>query len=119
MTLFQRTVFQDLASVLKVLLGMKVRGDIELWIISRRSRFRAGTRYLRRGIDDSGKVANYVETEQIMIFKKHVISFVQTRGSIPVFWSQPGFRYRPPPRLDRGEYFVSAKSTHLLKVVIG
>ena len=34
-------------------------------LISRRSRDRAGTRYKRRGIDDKGKVANYVETEQV------------------------------------------------------
>lgn len=22
------------------------------------------------------------------------------RGSVPVYWSQPGYKYRPPPRLD-------------------
>ena len=75
-----------------------------MYVISRRSRFRAGTRYLRRGVDDEGKVANYVETEQILVFKGHVISFVQVRGSIPVYWSQPGYKYRPPPRLDRCIY---------------
>lgn len=32
----------------------------------------------------------------------HFVSFVQVRGSVPVFWSQPGFKYRPPPRLDKG-----------------
>lgn len=21
---------------------------------------------------------------------------------MPIFWSQPGYKYRPPPRLDRG-----------------
>ncbi|CAG7829428.1 unnamed protein product [Allacma fusca] len=84
-------------------LGDQVSGYIDMYIISRRSRFRAGTRYLRRGLDEYGKVANYVETEQILAFKGHVISFVQVRGSIPVFWSQPGYKYRPPPRLDRTE----------------
>lgn len=34
-------------------------------LISRRSRFRAGVRYRRRGIDASGHVANFVETEQV------------------------------------------------------
>lgn len=34
-------------------------------LISRRSRFRAGTRYKRRGVDDKGNCANYVETEQV------------------------------------------------------
>jgi hypothetical protein len=34
-------------------------------LISRRSKFRAGTRFTRRGVDDAGNVANYAETEQI------------------------------------------------------
>lgn len=39
----------------------------EFWftVISRRSRRRAGTRYLTRGADFKGDVANFVETEQI------------------------------------------------------
>jgi hypothetical protein len=40
--------------------------DIQYLIISRRSRQRAGLRYLRRGIDDEANVANFVETEAIM-----------------------------------------------------
>ncbi|GAV02270.1 hypothetical protein RvY_12860 [Ramazzottius varieornatus] len=73
----------------------------QILLISRRSRDRAGTRYKRRGVDDKGKVANYVETEQIISILEHHLSFVQVRGSIPVFWSQPGMRYRPAPRIDR------------------
>nr|XP_018902159.1 PREDICTED: phosphatidylinositide phosphatase SAC2 isoform X3 [Bemisia tabaci] len=72
-----------------------------LTIISRRSRFRAGTRYKRRGLDESGRCANYVETEQIVCYKHHCVSFVQVRGSVPLYWSQPGYKYRPPPRLHR------------------
>lgn len=71
--------------------------------MSRRSRHRAGTRYKRRGIDDDGHVANYVETEQILTFRHHQMSFTQIRGSVPVYWSQPGYKYRPPPRIDRDE----------------
>lgn len=71
-------------------------------LISRRSRYRAGTRYKRRGVDETGKCANYVETEQIFRYFDHTLSFVQVRGSIPIFWSQPGHAYRPPPKLDRG-----------------
>ncbi|XP_063228378.1 phosphatidylinositide phosphatase SAC2 [Bacillus rossius redtenbacheri] len=74
-----------------------------LILISRRSRFRAGTRYKRRGVDENGKCANYVETEQIVNYHHHQVSFVQVRGSVPVFWSQPGYKYRPPPRIDKGE----------------
>jgi hypothetical protein len=74
-----------------------------LSLISRRSRFRAGTRYKRRGVDEDGKCANYVETEQIVSHHHHQVSFVQVRGSVPVFWSQPGYKYRPPPRIDKGK----------------
>ncbi|CAH1115746.1 unnamed protein product [Psylliodes chrysocephalus] len=75
----------------------------KLCLISRRSRYRAGTRYKRRGVDDDGEVANYVETEQIISYQSHEVSFVQVRGSVPVYWSQPGYKYRPPPRIDKGE----------------
>ncbi|XP_012136288.1 phosphatidylinositide phosphatase spermathreecae isoform X2 [Megachile rotundata] len=74
-----------------------------LAIISRRSRFRAGTRYKRRGVDDEGKCANYVETEQLVWYHDHQVSFVQVRGSVPVYWSQPGYKYKPPPRIDKDE----------------
>ncbi|KAK7073587.1 Phosphatidylinositide phosphatase SAC2, partial [Halocaridina rubra] len=72
-----------------------------LTLISRRSRHRCGTRYKRRGVDEDGKVANYVETEQIISYSHHRVAFLQVRGSVPVYWSQPGYKYRPPPRLDR------------------
>ncbi|KAM9326771.1 phosphatidylinositide phosphatase SAC2 [Gastrophryne carolinensis] len=72
-------------------------------LISRRSRHRAGMRYKRRGVDKHGNVANYVETEQFIHVHNHTLSFVQSRGSVPVFWSQIGYRYNPRPRLDRGE----------------
>ncbi|XP_028178083.1 phosphatidylinositide phosphatase SAC2-like, partial [Ostrinia furnacalis] len=78
-----------------------------LGLISRRSRYQAGTRYNRRGIEPGGKVANYVETEQIVSIvcsdSIHRASFVQVRGSVPIFWSQPDYKFRPPPRLDRTE----------------
>nr|XP_020458313.1 phosphatidylinositide phosphatase SAC2 [Monopterus albus] len=72
-------------------------------LISRRSRHRAGMRYKRRGVDTDGHVANYVETEQLIHVHSHSLSFVQTRGSVPVFWSQAGYRYNPRPRLEKGE----------------
>lgn len=72
-------------------------------LISRRSRHRAGMRYKRRGVDKNGNVANYVETEQLIHVHHHTLSFIQTRGSVPVFWSQVGYRYNPRPRLDKSE----------------
>ncbi|XP_062376083.1 phosphatidylinositide phosphatase SAC2 [Sardina pilchardus] len=72
-------------------------------IISRRSRHRAGMRYKRRGVDTDGHVANYVETEQLIHVHSHTLSFVQARGSVPIFWSQSGYRYNPRPRLEKDE----------------
>lgn len=69
-------------------------------IISRRSTLRAGTRLFRRGIDRDGNVANFVETEQIVEYQGNKASFVQVRGSIPLYWQQyPDLRYKPPPTL--------------------
>ncbi|KAI7873046.1 SacI homology domain-containing protein [Spinellus fusiger] len=79
----------------------------EFIVLSRRSRERAGMRYQRRGINEDGYVANFVETEQIVFFERegtqHVVSFLQTRGSIPVFWSQSPYSLHPVPVLERTE----------------
>ncbi|OMJ70418.1 hypothetical protein SteCoe_31601 [Stentor coeruleus] len=63
---------------------------LHLALISRRSCDRTGTRYNCRGLDDDGNVANYVETEQIMIISNCVFSYIQIRGSVPLFWEQIG-----------------------------
>ena len=63
---------------------------LSLALISRRSCGRTGTRYNCRGVDDEGNVANYVETEMILIKGKHACSYLQIRGSIPLFWEQTG-----------------------------
>ena len=73
-------------------------------LISRRSRFRAGTRFTKRGADASGAVANYAETEQILLLRHNhslVASHVQIRGSIPLRWSSPADvkTYRPRVRI--------------------
>jgi hypothetical protein len=74
-----------------------------LALVSRRSVFQAGTRYRRRGCDKSGNCANYVETEQIFKVDQHFTSMVILRGSIPLFWYQTGFNYRPPPVLTKSD----------------
>jgi hypothetical protein len=87
--------------------GCEMEGyDFKFILISRRSRERAGKcctiirpttrssvhhlvlegmRYQRRGINEYGDVANFVETEEIVLFERegdsHAASFVQTRGS--------------------------------------
>lgn len=78
-----------------------INGHSFSWsIISRRSIYRSGTRLFKRGIDKQGNVANFVETEQIVEYQGDKSSFVQIRGSIPLYWVQtPDLRYKPPPRL--------------------
>lgn len=74
-----------------------------LTLISRRSINRAGLRYLRRGVDENGNVANSVETEQILsspswdMESEKLYSYVQYRGSIPLFFSQSPYNLKPIP----------------------
>ena len=61
---------------------------MKMIIISRRNKHNSGTRYNTRGIDSNGYVANYVETEQIMIINDLFFSYVQIRGSVPIIFKQ-------------------------------
>ncbi|KAM4701846.1 synaptojanin-1 [Discoglossus pictus] len=61
-------------------------------IFSRLSCERAGTRFNVRGTNDNGQVANFVETEQVIYLDDCVSSFIQIRGSVPLFWEQPGLQ---------------------------
>ena len=49
--------------------------DVVLALISRRRHKMAGTRFNARGLDDDGNVANFVETEHIMIAGQYTLSF--------------------------------------------
>ncbi|KAK3684744.1 SacI homology domain-containing protein [Podospora appendiculata] len=76
----------------------------DITIISRRSTKRAGLRYLRRGIDEAGNVANSVESEQILSPSDamsdptaKIYSFVQIRGSFPLFFTQSPYSLKPAP----------------------
>lgn len=79
-------------------------------LITRKCRHRAGTRYLTRGVDEAGNAANFNETEQVVVIgdssgglggydqstiggnrgseSVQVLSYVQTRGSVPVYWAE-------------------------------
>lgn len=60
-------------------------------LISRLSCERAGTRFNVRGTNDLGHVANFVETEQVIfIGNTTILSYLIVRGSVPLFWEQPG-----------------------------
>jgi len=71
-------------------LVLQLDAPATLVLISRRSCQRAGTRYNARGVDDEGNVGNFVETEQIVHIRDTLFSYVQTRGSAPIFWTQSG-----------------------------
>lgn len=76
------------------------RQEFILTLISRRSTKRSGLRYLRRGIDDGGYVANFAETEQILSSADWssqipIRSFLQIRGSIPLYYSQSPYSFKP------------------------
>ncbi|KAJ3342359.1 hypothetical protein HDU93_002475 [Gonapodya sp. JEL0774] len=85
--------------------------DFDYILISRRSKERSSVRFQRRGLDSEGHVSNFVETEQIvslsLLGRRHDASYVQIRGSIPLFWSQLPQRIelKPLPVVngDRGE----------------
>jgi phosphatidylinositol 4-phosphatase len=123
--------------ILPVMFGMleirntSIKGTpLTFIIISRRSRFRAGTRYFSRGLDEDGNVSNFNETEQAIILnddaskgpisyagdsgmqyeklratvgkEAQVLSYLQTRGSVPVFWSEVNNLHYVPQLQIRG-----------------
>ncbi|KAJ4837545.1 suppressor of actin mutation [Turnera subulata] len=96
-----------------------------LTLIARRSRHYAGTRYLKRGVNEKGRVANDVETEQI-VFEKvpdggpvQISSVVQNRGSIPLFWSQETSKLniKPDIILSRKDHTYEATRLHFENLV--
>ncbi|XP_058089828.1 phosphatidylinositol-3-phosphatase SAC1 isoform X2 [Magnolia sinica] len=93
--------------------------EFSVSLVSRRSRHFAGTRYLKRGVNDRGRVANDVETEQIILdeetgsCKGKMSSIVQMRGSIPLFWSQEASRLSPKPDIILQRYDPTYQATKL------
>lgn len=133
--------------ILPVMFGMlritpaKVKGTpFTFALITRRSRFRGGTRYFSRGIDADGHVSNFNETEQIVILndvtgaptgyaggqaaqngkvgvrstsETQIMAYVQTRGSVPVFWAEINdLHYTPKLQIRGVETAVSAARKH-------
>ena len=91
---------------------------VNVTLVARRSRHFAGTRYLKRGVSDGGKVANDVELEQIAheegVREGVFSSFVQVRGSIPTFWTQETSvtMPKPPIVLNRVDPTYAASRAH-------
>ncbi|KAI0054065.1 hypothetical protein FA95DRAFT_1480269 [Auriscalpium vulgare] len=110
---------------------------IYVTLIARRSRHYAGARYLKRGVNEEGNVANEVETEQIVSEalttpfhyplqrfaidtgsnwrpNPHYTSYVQYRGSIPVYWTQEQNNMTPKPPIEISviDPFFTAAARH-------
>jgi len=132
--------------ILPVMYGMmsitntSIKGNaMSFVLITRRSRHRTGTRYLCRGIDEEGHVANFNETEQSIILndstskgpnsfagdqgfanpkpasgkETQVLAYVQTRGSVPVSWAEINTLHYTPKLQIRGvETAVDATKKH-------
>jgi phosphatidylinositol-bisphosphatase len=90
--------------------------ELTMVLISRRSCFRAGTRCNAKGIDDEGNVANFVETEQVIVVHDNLFSTVQVRGSVPVFWQQTGVTTLT---LTRSQELTTAAFLKHLESVVG
>lgn len=113
---------------------------LTLVLISRRSRYRVGTRTFTRGLDEEGHAANYNETEQVVVVNDsssglggyagspdmqsgklgtsadqdaQILSYVQTRGSIPTFWAEINcLRYVSKLQLRSTEAALAAARQH-------
>ncbi|ORY54839.1 SacI homology domain-containing protein [Pseudomassariella vexata] len=109
-------------------------------LITRKSRYRAGTRYFTRGLDENGHAANYNETEQIVMLndtgsglggfagstdmqsgklggsegrEMQILSYVQTRGSIPAYWAEVNaLKYTPTLQVKTIEAGLPAAKKH-------
>ena len=109
-------------------------------LLTRRSRYRGGTRYFSRGMDEQGHVSNYNETEQVVILNDHtggpggfvsgsgqqtgrgggsagnelqIMSYVQTRGSVPVYWAEVNtLKYSPKLQIRGVDTAVEAARKH-------
>lgn len=109
-------------------------------LLTRKSRYRAGTRYFTRGLDAEGHAANYNETEQVVILndtgsgmggfagssdmqsgklggsegkEMQILSYVQTRGSIPTYWAEiNALKYTPKLQVKSCEMALPAAKKH-------
>jgi len=119
--------------VLHIIHGFVSQGDLEVFgksifitLVARRSKKYAGTRFLKRGSNSEGDVANEVETEQIVNLAEvqdwnrgSFTSFVQLRGSIPLCWSQDVRQIvpKPPINIDDMDPFCKVPGEHFNKLM--
>ena len=85
--------------------GNEYTDNLKLFLIARKDIRRSGMRFLIRGADKEGAVANSVEIEEILIHKEGdnilINSYVQLRGSIPLIWTQePSLKLNPKIKVN-------------------
>lgn len=107
--------------MIRSMLNNEYKEEFDYIILSRKNLKRSGMRFMVRGIDKNGDVANFVETEEIVVHRKkdedkiNFISYLQIRGSIPLFWTQgPNLELNPTISFDkdnRGNYEAFEKHT--------
>ncbi|KAI7370383.1 hypothetical protein KC354_g1324 [Hortaea werneckii] len=132
--------------ILPIMFGMmnitntSIKGNALTFVLmTRRSRHRAGTRYMSRGLDEQGHVSNYNETEQAIILndsassglssfagdqgfqngkpvggrETQVLAYVETRGSVPVYWAEVNtLKYTPKLQIRGVESAAKAAGSH-------
>lgn len=95
--------------------------SVYVTLIARRSSKYAGTRFLKRGANFEGDVANEVETEQMVhdsgvscLNLGRFTSFVQMRGSIPGHWKQDMGKMvgKPAITVDLSDPYAEMASAH-------
>ena len=103
--------------------GEEYSPNLELTLIARKDIRRSGMRFLIRGANHEGAVANCVEIEEILTYKDNdnliINSFVQLRGSIPLIWTQePTVKLNPKIEIskDFAENY-NAFSNHIMELI--
>eukprot|EP01079_Euglenida_sp_SAG-EU17-18_P000949 gene949-399_t len=101
---------------------------VRLSVVARRSRYFAGTRYLKRGVNEDGNVANHTENEQIVEEPGQssrlrccgcFSSVVQIRGSVPLFWTQTVekmIKVKPVVKMNRFDPNCDAVKRHFAQL---
>ena len=84
-------------------------------MISRRSSEMGGTRFNARGINEDGYVANYVESEQFIFKGQQISSFIQIRGSVPLFWRQTSVT-APPEMVKSLDFAQPYYKKHMQRI---
>ncbi|XP_076813822.1 polyphosphoinositide phosphatase-like isoform X2 [Clavelina lepadiformis] len=101
---------------------------IYVTLIGRRSSNYAGTRFMKRGCNINGDVANEVETEQIVycastssIHLTPLTSYVQHRGSVPIHWQQDisanVVPSKPPINITTDNPYAQATAHHFSQMM--